>query len=737
VRLYVDGTTGDGITNPGQFSLTVAQPLDGDDAFPVGQWSTHFIRDLNDPAWFAFDGVREVLVTAEDLAGNVNTVTDTVGDADQILDIFIDTQGPRITDVNINNPGNPYDLFDPKPSEDGPTPPISSLVISVRDLPNRITEFLYDALQLPGFDPAEDPGNYLVIGDHNGIIPIYDVTFTTSPALSDGNPAEGYITLDFDNPATPWVETLPDDRFTLIVRDSVVDPAGNALDGESNASQPLEAPTLPSGDGQPGGDFVARFSVDTRGEIGVWSGGSVYVDSNGNFVWDPEGQDNHEVNEDVTYVMGFSTDNLFAGNFAALVDDPATPEDETIADGFEKIAGYGRMGRDYRWLIDTNNDGVPDLVLTNPLRLNAYPAAGDFDGDANNGDEVVLKAGKYWYVDGFGGGTRNLTIEANEKLPGTNMNGYPVVGDFDGDGQDDLGTWRDDYFSLNLSTLGPIDGAEDIRFSFATNTAFTGVREQPITADFDGDGIDDLGLWVPRHSGATPDTVGEWYILVSREQPITARTRPNPQGSGQIVDFVPVPFGADLYGEFGSDFSMPVAGNFDPHNVQVPLSDSPLAGIDWGDYRDVNGDNVVSAADVLAVINDVNLKGIREIAFDGSDDPYVDVNGDGLVTAGDALEVINYLNSTAAAEVDETADSELLVDDLLADGQDDSGHVTDDSTNPVDPPQDPEAVDEFFASEEEATDEPEDPVVSDNTGEQVDDPFALDSFFTSFGKFAR
>jgi len=55
----------------------------------------------------------------------------------------------------------------------------------------------------------------------------------------------------------------------------------------------------------------------------------------------------------------------------------------------------------------------------------------------------------------------------------------------------------------------------------------------------------------------------------------------------------------------------------------------------------------------------------------------------------------------------------------------------------VDPPQDPESVDEFFASEEEATDEPEDVVVSDNTGEQVDDPFALDGFFTSFGKFGR
>jgi len=41
------------------------------------------------------------------------------GDTAQILDIFIDTQGPLVSDVDINNAGNPFNLFDHKYEGDG------------------------------------------------------------------------------------------------------------------------------------------------------------------------------------------------------------------------------------------------------------------------------------------------------------------------------------------------------------------------------------------------------------------------------------------------------------------------------------------------------------------------------------------------------------------------------------------------------------------------------------------
>ena len=86
------------------------------------------------------------------------------------------------------------------------------------------------------------------------------------PPLSDraGQPATGYLTINFQDP-------LPDDRFTLTISDSISDVAGNRLDGESGADEPHENPTFPSGDGVHGGDFVARFTIDSRPEVGTWA----------------------------------------------------------------------------------------------------------------------------------------------------------------------------------------------------------------------------------------------------------------------------------------------------------------------------------------------------------------------------------------------------------------------------------------------------------------------------------
>ena len=56
--------------------------------------------------------------------------------------------------------------------------------------------------------------------------------------MAAGQPATGYITLSFANP-------LPDDRFTLTVSDAITDVAGNALDGETNATEPQEPPVFP------------------------------------------------------------------------------------------------------------------------------------------------------------------------------------------------------------------------------------------------------------------------------------------------------------------------------------------------------------------------------------------------------------------------------------------------------------------------------------------------------------
>ena len=71
--------------------------------------------------------------------------------------------------------------------------------------------------------PVEDIGNYSVVGDATGIVPIKSVVFTSDPVVA-GSPATGHITITFGVPGSPTTFFLPDDRYTLTISDNVVDP---------------------------------------------------------------------------------------------------------------------------------------------------------------------------------------------------------------------------------------------------------------------------------------------------------------------------------------------------------------------------------------------------------------------------------------------------------------------------------------------------------------------------------
>jgi Dockerin type I domain/RTX calcium-binding nonapeptide repeat (4 copies) len=659
VRLWADGAPVSlGLVDGSDVlqGLTVAEPLDGDEAFPNGQWDLTPRFNLNDPSvGFPLDGFRQITATAEDVAGNESSRA-----TPAVLNLFIDTQGPQVTGVFITS-DPAFDLFDPKPSQ-SPTPLVYQLSIDLRDLPNRSNvdpNFLYDALaHNPGHDndPAEDPGNYLLRGDHNGAIPIQTVQFIPN-APQNGLPATGTIVLTFFEP-------LPDDRFTLTLKDSLVDPAGNKLDGESNAVQPLEDPFFPSGDGQPGGDFVARFTVDSRPEIGVWAAGSVYIDTNGNYTFDPQNED--FVNRDITYVLGFTSDDVFAGNFALNPGD--------VADGFDKLAAYGKVNGQFRWLVDTDNDGVPNVNQVDPANINGVPFAGEFDGNTANGDEVGVFTGTTWWFD------TNHDFKVDYAL-NSNLRGYPIVGDFDGDGFDDLATWADDHFQFDLANgaLRGWNGTVDATINFG----FIGVRERPVAADMDQDGIDDIGLFVPDRGGATPRETAEWYFLLSndfhREIPDdgegAAAAFAAIAGTVNTLDhpFTPIPFGKDIFAQFGDDYAVPVVGNFDPPfpggSAQVTVGfTNPREAVD------VNDDGYITPVDALLIINQLNTVGAHELGVQlasAAAAPYLDTNGDGYLTPIDALLVINRLNADAAAATaasSPSSSSSLRTASAMADG---------------------------------------------------------------------
>jgi hypothetical protein len=530
---------------------TVATPLDGTNADPDGRWVVTSNINLNDPTFFSnptdpatqvgfppvIDGTRTILITGEDVAGNVSTPQTNL--------VFIDTQGPNVTGVQITgSPG--FNLFGLKPTNftQGPTPLVYSLTINVADLPAR------DAANFPNhvaLDVAADsnPGLYAVQGDQVGIVAITAVFINNDPVVT-GQPATGTITLVFAAP-------LPDDRYTLTISDSVVDPADNALDGESNASMPLGIPTFPSGNGVPGGNFTGRFTVDSRPHIGAYGSGQQQLDVNGNGIWDLVNAKD-ATNTDMSTVFGLYTDNLFSGNFAAS---------GASGTGFDTLGAYGVVNGHWRFLVATNGIVGNPITIVPTLQINGLPVAYKFNPSINADEVAVFDGHGNWYID-YGhnnniGGPGTIVVHDG-------LRGYPIVGDFDGSGTFDLATYQPDTNTWQFD-LHPLT-SPGVTVSFTRG--YPGVMERPVAADMNRDGITDIGLWVPTTLASTQPLGSDWYFLESPGPVALPGFVPGPAspylGTLGALDhaFNPSPFSQDQSFNFGNGFNRPLVGIWDP-----------------------------------------------------------------------------------------------------------------------------------------------------------------------------
>ena len=154
VALDIDEDPPNGTPN----GTSVALPFDGDDAFepPPEFDGNYFLQTILNLT----DGEHTFTAFFRDVAGN-----ETEADDAPELTIFIDTQGPKITNVtrgeistdNVFEFDGETSLFEPKPSETGPDPLIHSIVVHFSDLPDRTAMFPYDAL-LQAL--AEEEGHY-------------------------------------------------------------------------------------------------------------------------------------------------------------------------------------------------------------------------------------------------------------------------------------------------------------------------------------------------------------------------------------------------------------------------------------------------------------------------------------------------------------------------------------------------------------------------------------------------
>jgi hypothetical protein len=272
---------------------------------------------------------------------------------------------------------------------------------------------------------------------------------------------------------------------------------------------------------------------------------------------------------------------VFVGNFPTALGD--------TADGFSKLAAYGTdpvAGPGFRWLYDTTDDGTADKVIHqgtgftvldqfgHPVTFNGsgIAIAGNFDGVAANGDEPGLFDGTHFFLDT----NHNYVIDSGDTAITTDLRGFPIVGDFNGDGTVDLGTWQTDQFKFNFGNAGTGgDSGNPVTFSGAVNNTinfgFPGVAEIPLAADMDGDGITDIGLWDPGRAGTTTADIAETFFLVSHDFDPTTGLPANtgstdPAAAFALLNhaFTPTTVGHDLYSNFLDEFATPIVGNFDP-----------------------------------------------------------------------------------------------------------------------------------------------------------------------------
>ncbi len=70
----------------------------------------------------------------------------------------------------------------------------------------------------------------------------------------------------------------------------------------------------------------------------------------------------------------------------------------------------------------------------------------------------------------------------------------PVVGDFNGDGVDQIGVFRGGKWHLDTNGDLQRDHIDQV-FQLGTDS------DQPIVGDFDGDGIDDIAVYQAKKAG--------------------------------------------------------------------------------------------------------------------------------------------------------------------------------------------------------------------------------------------
>jgi hypothetical protein len=160
-------------------------------------------------------------------------------------------------------------------------------------------------------------------------------------------------------------------------------------------------------------------------------------------------------------------------------------------DGVE-TPGLYRRSDGYVYLRNSNSEGNADITFFfgDP---GDFPLAGDFDNDGCDSVSIFRPAEQQFYVINQLGSSDGGLGSAEYSFLFGNTGDKPFVGDFDGDGVDTVGLHREStglvYFRNSNST-----GIADNQFIYGDP------GDKIVAGDWNGDGTDTIGVYRPSEN---------------------------------------------------------------------------------------------------------------------------------------------------------------------------------------------------------------------------------------------
>lgn len=225
---------------------------------------------------------------------------------------------------------------------------------------------------------------------------------------------------------------------------------------------------------------VGDWANDGRDKVGFYRARG----NNGRFVVDYNGNGSVD-GDDRTALYGSS-------NLTPIIGD-------WNGDGRDQVGIFRTSGSNAQFVLDSNDNGSldsDDLVITYGAATDK-PIVGDWNGDGRDeiGNFRAYGTSGQFIMDSNGNGS----WDPQDRVA---VYGFaddrPIVGDWNGDGRDEIGVHRvygtKGQFILDFNDSGSWE-ADDLARIYGA------AEDSPIVGDWNGDGRDDIGIYRSNNSG--------------------------------------------------------------------------------------------------------------------------------------------------------------------------------------------------------------------------------------------